>query len=95
MKALLLMKLNRLFVGIIALGVAVPVFAVTIQDAFDNAIKLDPALRSSRLNQEANNENIAIARSRLLPQISLQGSTNQLTQTTTQDVPGRTGRRNA
>jgi protease secretion system outer membrane protein len=88
MKALLLMKLNRLFVGIIALGVAVPVFAVTIQDAFDNAIKLDPALRSSRLNQEANNENIAIARSRLLPQISLQGSTNQLTQTTTQDVPG-------
>jgi len=88
MKALLLMKLNRLFAGVIALGVAMPVFAVTIQEAFDNAIKLDPTLRSSRFNQEANNENIAIARSRLLPQISLQGSTNQLTQTTTQDVPG-------
>ena len=88
MQALLLMKLNRLFAGVIALGVAMPVFAVTIQEAFDNAIKLDPTLRSSRFNQEANNENIAIARSRLLPQISLQGSTNQLTQTTTQDVPG-------
>jgi protease secretion system outer membrane protein len=88
MKAQLLMKLNRLFTGVIALGVAIPVFAVTIQEAFDNAIKLDPTLRSSRFNQEANNENIAIARSRLLPQISLQGSTNQLTQTTTQDVPG-------
>lgn len=88
MKALLLLMFNRRFAGVIALGVAMPVFAATIQEAFDNAIKVDPALRSSRFNQDANNENIAIARARLLPQISLQGSTNQLTQTTTQDVPG-------
>ena len=88
MKALLLLMFNRCFAGVIAFGVAMPVFAATIQEAFDNAVKVDPALRSSRFNQDANNENIAIARSRLLPQISLQGSTNQLTQTTTQDVPG-------
>lgn len=88
MKALLLLMFNRRFAGVIAFGVAMPVFAATIQEAFDNAVKVDPALRSSRFNQDANNENIAIARSRLLPQISLQGSTNQLTQTTTQDVPG-------
>ena len=88
MKALLLLIFNRRFAGVIALGVAMPVCAATIQEAFDNAIKVDPALRSSRFNQDASNENIAIARARLLPQISLQGSTNQLTQTTTQDVPG-------
>ena len=88
MKALLLLMFNRRFAGVIALGVVMPVCAATIQEAFDNAIKVDPALRSSRFNQDASNENIAIARARLLPQISLQGSTNQLTQTTTQDVPG-------
>ena len=81
MKALLLLMFNRRFVGVIALGVAMPVCAATIQEAFDNAIKVDPALRSSRFNQDASHENIAIARARLFPQISLQGSTNQLTQT--------------
>ena len=88
MKALLLLMINRRFAVVIALGVAMPVYATSIQEAFDNAIKVDPALRSSRFNQDANKENTAIARARLLPQISLQGSTNQLTQTTTQDVPG-------
>ncbi len=81
-------KLIGFFVGTLVIGFTTPVLGVTIQEAFENAIKVDPALRASRYNQEANNENIAIARSRLLPQISLQGSTNQLTQTTTQDVPG-------
>ena len=83
-----LLLINRAIAGAIAIGFSMPVLAVTIQEAFDNAIKVDPALRSSRFTQEANKENIAIARSRLMPQISLQGSTNQLTQTTTQDVPG-------
>jgi protease secretion system outer membrane protein len=80
--------INRVIAGAIVICFSAPVLAVTIQEAFDNAIKVDPALRSSRYTQEANKENIAIARSRLLPQISLQGSTNQLTQTTTQDIPG-------
>jgi protease secretion system outer membrane protein len=83
-----LQLINRAIAVAIATSFSMPVLAVTIQEAFDSAIKVDPALRSSRYTQEANKENITIARSRLLPQISLQGSTNQLTQTTTQDVPG-------
>jgi len=61
--------------------------AVTLEEAIDSAIKNDPALRASKLNQLATEENVLIARARLMPQISLQGSSNQLTQTTTQDLP--------
>jgi outer membrane protein TolC len=61
--------------------------AVTLEDAIESAIKVDPSLRASKFNVMATEENIAIARSRLLPQVSLQGSSNQLTQTTTQDLP--------
>ena len=74
--------------GAVALAFNLPVHSLTLQEAFDSAVKVDPTLRSSKFNQEAAKENIAIARSRKLPQISLQGSSNQLTQTTTQDVPG-------
>ncbi len=62
--------------------------AFTIQEAFLSALKVDPAVRASKYNQDASSENIAIAKSRLLPQVFLQGSSNQLTQTTIQDVPG-------
>jgi protease secretion system outer membrane protein len=78
----------RIFVGLLALAINLPVIAISLQEAFNSAVKVDPALRASKFNQDASNENIAIARSRLLPQVSLQGSSNQLTQTTTQDVPG-------
>jgi len=78
----------RIFLGLLALAINLPVLAITLQEAFNSAVKVDPALRASKFNQDASNENIAIARSRLLPQVSLQGSSNQLTQTTTQDVPG-------
>ena len=78
----------RIFLGLLALAINLPVIAITLQEAFNSAVKVDPALRASKFNQEASNQNIAIARSRLLPQVSLQGSSNQLTQTTTQDVPG-------
>ena len=78
----------RIFLGLLALAINLPVIAITLQEAFNSAVKVDPALRASKFNQDASNENIAIARSRLLPQVSLQGSSNQLTQTTTQDVPG-------
>ena len=80
----------RIFVGLLALAINLPVLAITLQEAFNSAVKVDPALRASKFNQDASNENITIARSRLLPQVSLQGSSNQLTQTTTQDVPGST-----
>ena len=60
--------------------------ASKLEDALESALKIDPALRASRLNQQASDENIAIARARFLPQILLQGSSSQLTQTTTQDL---------
>ncbi len=81
-------KLLKLLIGAAALLIYLPVLSLTLQEAFESAVRIDPAIRASKFNQEASNENIAIARSRLLPQISLQGSSNQLTQTTTQDVPG-------
>ena len=80
----------RIFLGLSSLAFSLPVLAITLQDAFNNAVKVDPTLRASKFTQEASNQNIAIARSRLLPQVSLLGSSNQLTQTTTQDVPGST-----
>lgn len=61
--------------------------AITLEDAVESAIQKDPALRASKLNHLSTEENIVIARSRLLPQKSLQGSSSQLTQTTSQDLP--------
>jgi protease secretion system outer membrane protein len=78
----------HLFILMFALSFATPAWTLTIDEAFDKAVKVDPGLRSSRFNQLATAENIVIARSRLLPQIMLQGASNQLTQTTTQDVTG-------
>ena len=60
--------------------------AMTLENAIESAVKLDPTLRASKFNLMATEENIAVARSRFLPQIALQGSSNQLTQTTTQDL---------
>ena len=79
---------TRVLVVLVAMGVALQANALTLQEAFESAVKAEPALRASKYNKESVEENIAIARSRLLPQISIQGSTNQLTQTTSQDVPG-------
>lgn len=78
----------RFYLILLCCGINFPVLAITFKDAFDSALRVDPTVRASRFNQDASNENILIARSRLLPQISLQGSSNQLTQTTIQDVPG-------
>ncbi len=48
--------------------------------------EFDPELRSSDKNRQAAQENLNLAKSRLLPQVNLQGSRQQLTQTTTQDT---------
>ena len=88
MQVLGLPKLLKMMLGAAVLFIDLPVLSLTLQEAFVSAVKVDPALRASKLNQDASNESIAIARSRLLPQISFQGSSNQLTQTTIQDVPG-------
>ncbi len=83
-----LFHLSRMLILLSVVAYSFPVFAITIQEAFNNAIKFDPALRASRFNQDATSESILIAQSRLFPQISLQGASNQLTQTTTQDSLG-------
>jgi outer membrane protein TolC len=62
--------------------------AISLQDAFQQAQRIDPTIRSSKFNQDAFAENVEIAKSRLLPQVSAQGANNQLTQTTTQDAVG-------
>jgi protease secretion system outer membrane protein len=61
--------------------------ATTLDDAVQSAMKYDLALRSSKLNQLAAVENISVMRSRLLPQINLQGTSSQLSQTTIQELP--------
>ncbi len=79
-------QLSQWFVFVFSLCMSASLLAFTLEDAIDSALKIDPTIRSSKLNQIATKENIAIARSRLLPQISLQGASSQLTQTTTQDM---------
>lgn len=76
----------RLLFGACVVLCTVATQAVTLEDAIESALKVDPSLRASKFNLLATGENIAIARSRLLPQVSLQGSSHQLTQTTTQDL---------
>jgi protease secretion system outer membrane protein len=60
--------------------------AYSLKDAIEGAVATDPALRSASYNKEATRENIAVARSRLLPQVALQGTDQKLTQTTSQDT---------
>jgi outer membrane protein TolC len=67
------------------MAVSIGASSATLEEAIESAITSEPALRASLYNLQATEENIAIARSRLLPQITLQGSSSQLTQTTTQD----------
>jgi outer membrane protein TolC len=82
-------KIDKLvMLSICLLSASLTANALTIQQAFEEAQKNDPALRSSKFNQNANLENLALAKSRLRPQISVQGSTNQTTQTTSQEVAG-------
>lgn len=60
--------------------------ALKLQEVIESALNLDPTVRISKINQNSSEENIAIARARLLPQIFLQGSSSQITQTTTQEL---------
>ncbi len=58
----------------------------TLSEALASALNVDPSLRAASFNREAAGENVSIARSKLLPQVSLQGSDQNLTQTTTQET---------
>lgn len=60
--------------------------ALKLKEVIESALNLDPTVRISKINQNSSEENVAIARARLLPQIFLQGSSSQITQTTTQEL---------
>ncbi len=60
--------------------------AQSLKEAIEGAILGDPTLRSAALNKDATSENVALARSRLLPQVTLQGTDQKITQTTSQDT---------
>ena len=60
--------------------------AQSLKEAIEGAILGDPTLRSASLNKDATSENVALARSRLLPQVTLQGTDQKITQTTSQDT---------
>ena len=58
--------------------------AQSLNDALQAAWANDPALQSAAANRIVAKENVYIAKSRLLPQVSIQGSQSSLSQTTTQ-----------
>jgi outer membrane protein len=58
--------------------------AQSLNDAIQSAWANDAALQSAAANRAVAKENVNIARSRLLPQATLQGSQSSLSQTTTQ-----------
>lgn len=74
----------KLFLAVLCLNST----AAVIDEAIQSAMQNDLTLQSSKLSQLAANEGVSIARSRLLPQINLQGTTSQLSQTTTQELSG-------
>jgi outer membrane protein TolC len=76
----------KLILCAICFLVAANASAITLEDAIELALEVDPTVRASKLNQMGLEENIVIARSRFFPQVVLQGSSSQITQTTSQDL---------
>lgn len=56
--------------ALLTLGCTSLSFADTLQDVYELAVKNDPQLKAAEANYMANSENIGVARSTLLPQIS-------------------------
>ena len=72
--------------ALMALLITLNVQSQSLKEAVQATKEVDPSLRSSYKNRQATQENFELAKSRLLPQVYLQGSRQQLTQTTTQDT---------
>jgi len=81
------MQLGHRLLTTTCLCISLSAQAVTLDEVIEIALKIDPTLRASKFNSQATEENIALARAKLLPQVSLQGTSSQLTQTTIQDLP--------
>jgi len=81
------MQLGHRLLTTTCLCISLSAQAVTLDEVIEIALKIDPTLRASKFNLQATEENIALAKAKLLPQVSLQGTSSQLTQTTIQDLP--------
>jgi len=81
--------ISRVFVVVLTFACfsfSLAVSAQSLNDSLSAAWGNDPSLQSAAANRVAARENIAIARSRLLPQANIQGSQATLSQTTTQNT---------
>jgi protease secretion system outer membrane protein len=84
------MPIARFDLRLPALACLVWAFNASAQDSLSDAVAAaqskDPALQSASLNREAARQNIWIAGSRLLPQLTYQETRQNTNQTTTQDT---------
>ena len=60
--------------------------AQSLSSTLQAALEVDPSLQSAAANRVVATENVGIAKSRLLPQMNVQGSQSNLSQTTTQNT---------
>ena len=67
-------------------ALAAPAVAADLRSALSAAEVRDPTLAAARANRDAAAEYVPLARSRLLPQVSLQASAQRLHQTTTEET---------
>ena len=65
------MQLGHRLLTTTCLCISLSAQAVTLDEVIEIALKIDPTLRASKLNSQATEENIALARAKLLPQVSL------------------------
>lgn len=84
------MRTPRFALHLLALACLVGAFSASAQESLSDAVAAaqarDPALQSASLNREAARQNIWIAGSRLLPQLTYQEVRQNTNQTTTQDT---------
>jgi outer membrane protein TolC len=79
-------RFSSAFIVLYELVLSFSAQAQSLNDTLTAAWGLDPSLQSAAANRVAAQENIEIARSRLLPQANIQGSQSNLSQTTTQQT---------
>ncbi len=85
--SLLFLQLSRCLYSVFAALILITnVNANTLLESLEAVVQVDPSLKSAEKNHLATQENYGLAKSRLLPQIYIQGSRQQLRQTTTQDT---------
>ena len=84
LKRLALFTVYCMSILLVSFNCSEVLYAQSLKSSLESAWGHDAALQSAAANRVISKENINIARSRLLPQVSLQGSQSTLSQTTTQ-----------